>query len=145
MLPRPVLPTAGCLAHIEAMGVRFPHRARGCGETWQTHPVEGRTPKGMEVQVLSAAPLRLAPRALCAREGQAKRRHGEAAPHLFREQEEAQCKSGVSDQNYRAIGLLSYWRRVGGDFSDNAERVVVKRASYYCSAITRYPNLSILS
>ena len=26
------------------------------------------------------------------------RRHGEAAPHLFREQEEAQCKSGVSDQ-----------------------------------------------
>jgi len=26
------------------------------------------------------------------------RRHGEAAPHLFREQAKAQCKSGVSDQ-----------------------------------------------
>ena len=30
---RPVLPTAGCLAHIEAMGVRVPHRARGRGAT----------------------------------------------------------------------------------------------------------------
>ena len=31
---RPVLPTAGCLAHIETMGVQLPHRAlliRGCG------------------------------------------------------------------------------------------------------------------
>ena len=30
---RPVLPTAGCLAHIEAMGVQLPHRARGRGAT----------------------------------------------------------------------------------------------------------------
>ena len=55
---RPVLPTAGCLAHIETMGVQLPHRApiiRGCGGPRQTHPVEGRAPKGMEVRLLSAA------------------------------------------------------------------------------------------